>query len=1115
MIKVAIVGAGKGGSSLMDVFHANGEVKVVGITDKDKNAQGLSLAKEWSIFVAKDINDLYSRNPEIIINATGRPEATKLIKDTAPYPVEVIEGASAKFLYELVRRQQVAKSDMRVLYQNGLHLTKAGNLKDVLDKVLQSSMKLTESPAGSIALLERNEMVMVAHKGLSPDFFKEPRWKPRNAGLTSYILKATGCVEFEDTEKEPLFKDTKILREGIKSLLACPLLLDGGVVGILYMDDFKPREFTERHKNLMQLFGAQAAQAIEKFRILDELYMTVHELDKTTSYFKSVLDDSEDMIATTDTDGRIVEISKGGERILGYARDEIIGKRASDLYVDADERNKIIEVLKTKGAIHNHETMLLRKDGRTVEISLTISQLRDRTGKVIGTVGVSKDITVEKQLRRKLEEKNRELSELNERLEDKVLERTKELDKINRELRRANETKARFIANMSHELRTPLHSIIGFSEVLIDRTFGDINEKQQRHVTNILTSGRHLLHLVNNVLDLAKIEAGKVELSCETFPLKGVIDEVITVIKPLADKKLIEIKTAISQDVADFTADRVKFKQILYNLLSNAIKFTPTSGNVGVGAEKLTNKDIFPWAPLGSEFLKVSVWDTGIGIKPADKEKIFEEFEQLDPSRSTEGTGLGLSLSRRLVELHGGHIDVESTYGKGSVFNVCLPAAVVPEITVGRKKALPEAVPTFAWADGDAPLVLVVEDDLPTSELLTIYLTKAGYRVAHAYDGIEAILKAKELKPFVITLDIMLPKKDGWEVLQSLKTDPESRDIPVIIHSIIDNRELGFALGAADYIVKPVDKITLLAKLAELSLETKKRRHPVSVLTVTDDKNTQDYLNDILSNEGFLMQFAFDAEGGLELALATKPNVAIIDLNIPDGGFNLIKNFRENPATKRIPIFALTSSPLSADESLQMTGQIERVLRKDALSSKELINHLRDLEVLLPKRAGLIDDITGLFNHRYFQIRLAQETNRAKRYKFPLVLAILDIDHFGHYVDEHGEYYGNLALRKVAELLRKNIRGSDVVVRYGGDAFAVLLTNTLLSSGVSLCKRFLSVIHDYPFLKEESQPNGRLTASIGILEFKEQSPEELMQSAEKALSLAIEKGRNRVEVISS
>ncbi|MBI4688949.1 MAG: diguanylate cyclase [Nitrospirae bacterium] len=1113
MIKIAIVGAGKGGSSLLDVFHTNGEVKVVGITDKDGKAQGLRLAKEWDIFIAADIKDLYSRNPEIMINATGKPEVSALIKDTAPHSVEVIEGTSAKFLWEIVRRHQMAKNDMDVLYQSGLLLTKARNLKEVLDKVLLSAMELTEAHAGSIALVERAEMVMVAHSGLSPEFFKEPRWRPRDTGLTSYILKATGCVEFQNIEKEPLFAGTKILKEGIKSLLACPLFLDGGVVGILYIDDFRPREFTERHKNLIQLFGAKAAQAIEKSKILDELYMNIHELDKTTSYLQSVLNDSEDMIATTDTEGRIVEFSMGGERILGYKKDEVAGKTASDFYVNADERNKIADILKKIGAVHNHETVLLRKDGTQVDINLTISQLRDRTGKIIGTVGVSKDITVEKHLRRELEEKNRELSELNERLEDKVLERTKELDKINRELRRANEVKARFIASMSHELRTPLHSIMGFSEILLDKTFGDVNEKQEKYITNIHTSGRHLLHLVNNVLDLAKIESGKVELSYESFTLKDVIDEVISVIKPLADKKLIEVKSDISGN-ADFTADRVKFKQVLYNLLSNAIKFTPDNGKTGIRAEKLTNKDIFPWAPQGTEFLKVSVWDEGIGIKPDDKEKIFEEFEQVDQSRSTEGTGLGLSLTKRLVELHGGHIDVESTYGKGSVFNFYLPVVVLPKTAIGKKQVLPEAVSTFAWADENAPQVLVVEDDLPTSELLTIHLTRAGYRVAHAYDGIEAIEKARELQPFVITLDIMLPKKDGWEVLQSLKADPKTSDIPVIIHSIIDNKELGFALGAADYLVKPVDKAVLLGRLGELSLATKKRRFPVTILTVTDDKNTQDYLNEIFIGEGFLTQFASDAEGGIDLALATKPNVTIIDLNIPEDGFNLIKNFKENPATKGIPIFALTSTTLSSDESLRMAGQIERILRKDALSSKELINHLRDLEVLLPKRAGLIDEITGLFNHRYFQIRLAQETTRAKRYKFPLVLAVLDVDHFGHYVDKHGEYYSNLVLRKIGDLLRKNIRGSDVVVRYGGDAFALILTNTLLSSGVSLCKRFLSIIHDYPFLKEESQPNGKITASIGMLEFKGQSPEELIQSAEKALFLAIEKGRNKVEVIS-
>jgi len=1105
MIKVAIVGAGKGGSALLDVFHVNGEVKVVGITDKDKKALGLSLAKDWGIVVARDIKGLSRHKPEIVINATGRPDITKLIRKAFAYPVEIIEGIGAKFLWDLVRRQQEAKRDITTLYQNGITITKAKNLWHVLHEVLQSALELTETPAGSIALMEEGEMFMAAHKGLGEDFFKEQRWLPRENGLTHYILTSGGPVEFKNTAGNPLFKGTKILEAGIKSLLACPLLLDGGVVGILYVDDFKQREFTERHKNLMQLFSSLAAQSIEKFKL-------IHDLEKSLTYLNGVFDDSEDMIATTDNKGKIVKFSKGGERILGYTADEIAGRSAADFYVDKEERTGILEALKKSGAIHNHETKLKRKDGSYVDISLTISQMKDRSGSVIGTVGVSKDITKEKILREELKWKNKELEELNIRLEDKVIERTKELERINRELRRANEIKARFIANMSHELRTPLHSIIGFSEVLLDKTFGDINEKQQRHMNNILTSGRHLLHLVNNILDLAKIEAGRVELAYETFNMPGVIDEVISVVRPLAEKKLITIKTDVSDDVKTFRADKVKFKQVLYNLLSNAIKFTTESGEAAIKTEQIINKGLFPWAAEGQAFLKVSVRDTGAGIRPEEKERIFEEFEQLDTSRSTEGSGLGLSLTKRLVELHGGTINVDSTIGKGSVFNVHLPV-VLPETGILEKPLLREAFLPAGVTDENAPLVLVVEDDLPTVELLTIHLTKGGYRVAHAYDGVEAITKAKELQPFVITLDIMLPKKDGWEVLQALKTDLETRDIPVIIHSIIDNKELGFALGATDYLVKPVDKVTLLSKLAELSLQTKKKRHPVSVLTITDDKNAQDYLYRVLDNEGFLVHSASDAESGVNLALATKPHAAIVDLTLAGGGFDVIRELKDNPATKGTPVFALTSTSLSPDESLEMTGQVERVLKKDALSSKVLINHLRDMEILHPKRAGLIDDVTGVFNHRYFQLRIAQETKRAARYKFPMVLAMLDLDHFGHYMDKHGEYYGNLVLRKVAELLRKNIRGSDVVVRYGGDAFAIILTNTFLSSGVNLCKRFISLIRDYPFVREETQPNGKLTASVGVAEFKGQLPEELIESAEKALALAIEKGRNRAEAM--
>ena len=406
MLKIAVIGAGKGGSALLDIFHTNGSVEIVGVTDRDKNAPGLNLAKEWSIFIAEDIKELYGQKPDIVINATGKPEISKFIVDNFPYPSEVLEGKSAKLLWELVNRQQASKKDMEVLYQNGLLITKAKNLKQVLDEVLRSAMELTETPAGSIALFEGGELIMATQQGLSKGFLKNPRWKPRGNGVTRHILKQKGPVEFSNIDKEPIYENTNILKEGIKSILASPLQIGGDMVGILYLDDFKPREFTERHKNLISLFSTFAAQAIHKYKL-------IHKLEESLAYFQGILDDSQDMIITTDQEGCIVKFSRGGERILGYKADEIIGKNASELYVCKGERTSILETIKKKGAIYNYETKLIKKDGSSVDISLTISELRDKTDNVIGTVGVSKDITEEKRIRKEIKNKNEELEQRN------------------------------------------------------------------------------------------------------------------------------------------------------------------------------------------------------------------------------------------------------------------------------------------------------------------------------------------------------------------------------------------------------------------------------------------------------------------------------------------------------------------------------------------------------------------------------------------------------------------------------------------------------------------------------------------------------------------------------
>jgi PleD family two-component response regulator/two-component sensor histidine kinase len=555
--------------------------------------------------------------------------------------------------------------------------------------------------------------------------------------------------------------------------------------------------------------------------------------------------------------------------------------------------------------------------------------------------------------------------------------------------------------------------------VILGKTFGDLTENQERYVRNIYLSGKHLLELINNILDIAKIEAGKYEMVYETFSIDDVIDEVMNIMKSFADNKFIEIAVSIGESIGTITADRVKLRQILYNLLSNAIKFTPEGGMVGIDVSKEENVDgRYPWALPVLEFVKFSIWDTGVGIDPEDKDRIFDEFEQVNSSFSREygGAGLGLALTKKLVELHGGNITVESKLGEGTIFSFMIPVTS-PVEAIGPETV--EAVSlNFPWMKEEAPLILVVEDNLSTTELLTLHLTQAGYKVAHAFDGEEALEKAKNLKPFAITLDVMLPKKDGWEVLQELKSDQRTTDIPVIIHSIVDNKDLAFALGATDYLLKPLDKDALISKLEEITVAKGKRVLPTSALIIESEDEVTNYFKEIFEPQGFLIYTAPDGKKGIELAMALRPGVILLDFTLPDMlGFDVIKNIKENPSTKDIPIFILTEKDISVEDRMSLVGKIERIVQKHAFDTKELVGHIKELEMLYPRRAGLIDELTEVFSHRYFQIRLAQEVERATRYKLPLNLVLLDIDFFGQYVKEHGEYYGNMVLKKVAELL--------------------------------------------------------------------------------------------------
>lgn len=543
-----------------------------------------------------------------------------------------------------------------------------------------------------------------------------------------------------------------------------------------------------------------------------------------------------------------------------------------------------------------------------------------------------------------------------------------ELDIKSQELEKASRLKSDFLANMSHELRTPLNSIIGFSDLIQDETFGTLNQKQLKYINNILTSGKHLLSLINDILDLSKIEAGKIELYYEKFDISTVFNEVKTVITPLATKKNIVIQHNFDPELTSIKADKGKIKQVFYNLISNAIKFSPQNGTIVIEGQRNGN------------MLQISIKDNGIGISKENQKKLFKPFVQVDASasRAYSGTGLGLALVKQFVEIHGGNVWLESELGKGSTFiftiliedemkipktvkeleyksevktkNEQAPIMQVPMLKENAEAEINETIEIPKIVEpkggtGDEPLILVVEDEKEASELLTIALNKAGYRVVTAYRGKDALKIVKTLKPFAITLDVMLPGMDGWEVLNSLKNNPNTCNIPVIIISMVDNKEIGFALGAVDYFIKPVDKNTLFATLD--NLEGGLGKELIKVLVVDDEPNAVELIALMIEPQGYEAIRAYGGQEGINKAFKEHPDLLILDLMMPVvSGIDVISELKLNPETKDIPIIICTAKDLTDDDLKVLKNNVVSIMRKGMFTNKDILNEIKKYEML-------------------------------------------------------------------------------------------------------------------------------------------------------------------------
>jgi signal transduction histidine kinase/DNA-binding response OmpR family regulator len=503
----------------------------------------------------------------------------------------------------------------------------------------------------------------------------------------------------------------------------------------------------------------------------------------------------------------------------------------------------------------------------------------------------------------------------------------------------ANRTKSLFLANMSHELRTPLNAIVGYSEMLQEEAAEHSLVSFGSDLGKINASGRHLLALINDILDLSKIEAGKMELYLESFDLNALIDEVASTIKPMVEGNFNTLHIERAEELGSMRADQVKVRQALFNLLSNAAKFTK-EGTITLEATRQSMDD--------SEWIVFKITDTGIGLSRDKILRLFQDFTQADASttRKFGGTGLGLALTRRFCQMMGGDVTVRSVPGEGSTFTIMLPA----DVTDAKAELSGDSVKPGDYLNsgnnrGSDPdpepstCVLVIDDDSAQRDLMRRFLTKEGFRVRVAASGEEGLRLARHLLPIAITLDVMMPEMDGWAVLKAIKSDSALRDIPVIMLTMLDDLELGFALGAEDYVTKPVNRRRLSRIIKRYSCANP----PCPILLVEDDSAVRNVMRKMLEKLGCTVTEAENGEKGLASIERERPSLVFLDLIMPVmDGFEFADRVRQHSEWKNIPIVVVTSHDLTGQERRRLNGNVEAVIQKSGSSKDELLKHVKD-----------------------------------------------------------------------------------------------------------------------------------------------------------------------------
>jgi signal transduction histidine kinase/DNA-binding response OmpR family regulator len=850
-------------------------------------------------------------------------------------------------LSESLEQQTATSEVLRVISSS------PGDLKPVFDTMLANATRLCEAKFGFLWLSEGDGFRAVALHGVPPalaeDYEREPVIHPGPQIPLGRLAETREVIQVADVREDPGYLKgyQPIVRladvGGARTLLLVPMLKENVLVGAIsiYREEVSP--FSEKQTELVSNFASQAVIAIENVRLLTELRARTDELGQSVEELRALGEVTQAVNSTLDLQtvlftivSKAVQLSDTDAGSI-YVHDEM--RQQFELQANYGMSDDLIAALKDHHLDISDAVARAAKQGEPVQVPDMRTESPVPANELMLQAGYRARLLVPllrfNEVMGALVVRRKAPGEFSKNTID--LLRTfaaqsvlaiqnarlfQEIEEKGRQLELASQHKSQFVASMSHELRTPLNAIIGLTEMMVTNAARFGTEKASEPLKRVHRAGQHLLGLINQVLDLSKIEAGKLELNPESVNLAPLIDEVIGTARQLAQQNKNNLVVEAQEKLGMLTVDPMRLRQILLNLLSNACKFT-TQGEVKLRVRKVAD---------GRNWVEFAVADTGIGMTAEQQAKLFEEFTQADSStaRRYGGTGLGLAITRKLARMMGGDVTVQSEPGKGSIFSVRLPA--------GADTAARSATNGSRAPSGEC--VLVVDDDATARELIAEHLKAEGFSVVTAAGGLEGLKLAKELRPIAITLDVMMPDLDGWSVLAALRQDPELAEIPVIMITILDEHRRGVALGAAGYLTKPIDRERLSRMVSRFRAPARQAR----VLLVEDDGTQRERLHGWLAGEQWVVQEAANGRDALALLKDSKPDVILLDLMMPEmDGFAVVAALQKEPRWRDIPVIVITARDLDAQDRERLNSGVQSVLVKETFRPADLVERIRRL----------------------------------------------------------------------------------------------------------------------------------------------------------------------------